>query len=197
MCMREAAPRNRGPLPLSAAGHLVMPGWHHLGMGEYAIRPARPGDAASLAEVWIEFGRYYAELDPAQFQVPDTIGLEEWTKARLESERGDDLIWLVAERDGVIIGYVTAEIARPAEDAARQLLRDMGEAVLRVQALIVREPERRKGIGSALMQAVEDWARDRGATRAFLMTFGQSPSAVPFYAKMQYQGKMLGFWKEL
>jgi GNAT superfamily N-acetyltransferase len=105
---------------------------------------------------------------------------------------------LVAERDERFVGYVQARIDRPAEDADRQLLRDLREPVLKVTALLVVQDQRRLGVGTALMRAVEDWAKSRGATRAFLNTYAGSPTAVPFYEKrMGYWAKSLGFWKQL
>jgi hypothetical protein len=35
-------------------------------MSDVSFRMAEPGDADALADLWIEFGRYYAELDPLQ-----------------------------------------------------------------------------------------------------------------------------------
>ena len=92
-------------------------------MSEFSIRPARAGDSAALAGAWVEFG-YYADLDPALFEVPDDADLEEWMRANLEASRGDDSMWFVAEGDGLIVGYVAAAITRPSEDAGRQLMRD-------------------------------------------------------------------------
>ena len=164
--------------------------------GEFAIRPARAGDGASLADAWIEFGREYAVLDPVHFKVPEEH--EEWVESDLNTERSDDEVWLVAERDERFVGYVQAKIDRPAEDAGRQVLRDLGEPVLKVTALLVVEDQRRVGVGTALMGAIEEWAKRRGATRAFLTTYRGSPTAVPFYEKrMGYQPKSLGFWKQL
>jgi GNAT superfamily N-acetyltransferase len=164
--------------------------------GEVTIRPARAGDGASLADAWIEFGREYAALDPVHFRVPEDH--EEWVESDLEVERGDDDLWLVAKRDERLVGYVQAKIDRPAEDADRQILRDLCEPILKVTALLVVEDQRRMGVGTALMRAVEDWAKSRGATRAFLNTYRGSPTAVPFYEKrMSYQPKSLGFWKQL
>jgi GNAT superfamily N-acetyltransferase len=164
--------------------------------GEVTIRRARAGDGASLADAWIEFGREYAGLDPVHFMVPEEH--EEWVESDLNTERSDDEAWLVAERDERVIGYVQAKIDRPAEDSDRQLLRDLREPILKVTALLVVEEQRRRGVGTALMRAVERWAKSRGATRAFLTTYRGSPTAVPFYEKrMGYRPKVLGFWKEL
>jgi hypothetical protein len=92
------------------------------------IRPVRTQDAAGLADAWTEFGRYYADLDPVLFRVPEPTGLTQWVEEELEAKAraGSDHIWLVAERDGVLIGYVQARIKRPGEHAEKQLLRDVG-----------------------------------------------------------------------
>jgi GNAT superfamily N-acetyltransferase len=166
-------------------------------MVDYTIRPAEPRDAEELANAWMEFGRYYEALDPDHFRVPERAGLEEWFASLLQPERGSDEIWLVAEGDEGVLGYVMAEVSRPDEDAAWQLLRDVVEPTLQIHALVVLEPHRRKGIGTALMQAVEEWAKDRGVGHAFLMTSSASPSAIPFYEEFGYMQKITGYWKRL
>jgi GNAT superfamily N-acetyltransferase len=93
---------------------------------------------------------------------------------------------------------VQAEISRPGPDARWELLADLQESVLRVLALFVFEGDRREGIATELMRAAESWAKERGATRAFLNTFARSPSAVPFYEqRMGYLPNIIGYWKQL
>jgi hypothetical protein len=41
------------------------------------IRPAKPGDGQGMARVWLSAGAYYADLDPAHFQLPSAEGLAE------------------------------------------------------------------------------------------------------------------------
>jgi len=38
------------------------------------IRPARVGDGDGMARVWLTAGAYYADLDPAHFQLPSAEG---------------------------------------------------------------------------------------------------------------------------
>ena len=104
-------------------------------MEQPLIRPARPGDAADLARNWVDVARHYAELDPDAFQVPVVDGLVAWFEGLLRRPRPEDAIWLVAELDGQVVGDVSARLERPADDAGRQLLRDLGRIRLSVDAL--------------------------------------------------------------
>jgi GNAT superfamily N-acetyltransferase len=133
---------------------------------EPVVRPARPGDAVDLARNWIDVARHYAELDADAFRVPADEGLVEWFEELLRRPRREDAAWLVAEVDGQVGGDVADHLERPAEDAARQLLRDLGRVRLYVDALGVRGAYRRRGVGARLMGAVEQWgARPRRGPR--------------------------------
>jgi hypothetical protein len=46
--------------------------------------------------------------------------------------------------------------------------------------------------------AAERWGRDRGATRAIVISYANSPSSVPFYEdRMGYERHTIGFLKPL
>ncbi|HEV8563308.1 MAG TPA: GNAT family N-acetyltransferase [Actinomycetota bacterium] len=166
--------------------------------GHFEIRAARAKDSAILADAWREFGRYYAEIDAAEFRVPDDEGLAEWFASRLTEAEHDDASWLVAERDGMVIGFVQAQIWRPAEDAERQLLREVAEPILKVDSLMVLEDERGAGVATTLMRAVEDWGIERGATRSVVIAALSGSAAVGFYEnRMRYERKTIGFSKRL
>jgi GNAT superfamily N-acetyltransferase len=167
-------------------------------MESLVVRPARPGDAADLARNWTDAGQHYAGLDTDAFQVPDADGLVAWFEELLRRPRSEDAVWLVAEVDGRVVGDVAARLELPAEDAARQLLRDLGRVRLYVDSLGVGEAYRRRGVGARLMRAVEKWGRDRGAVRAVLTTYHASPLSVPFYEqRMGYARRSIVFEKRL
>jgi GNAT superfamily N-acetyltransferase len=163
-----------------------------------SIRPATLGDAAALARLWLEFGRYYCDLDPVQYQVPREDGLVEWFRELLQERTDDDVTWLVAEATEGLVGSIQARIWPPSPDADRWLVREVGEVVLKIDPLIVTETERRRGIGRELMSAVEEWGVDRGASQAVVISAVGSPTSVPFYESgMAYLRKTIGFWKPL
>jgi ribosomal protein S18 acetylase RimI-like enzyme len=165
--------------------------------GDVAVRRARPGDAAAIAAAWLDAGRYYADMDERRFRVPSESGLEEWFSKLLSKEPGDDEVRLVVEIDGDVVGDLKASIARPDEEASFELMRDVGEVVLRIDALAVSEADRRRGAGTALMRSVEAWGRERDATPVFLSTTIDSPLSVPFYDHLGYERVSVGFWKAL
>lgn len=167
-------------------------------MERITIRHVRASDAAELARNWIEVAQHYVELDPQAFRVPSTDGLVEFFEKSLNRPRSEDSVWLVAEVDGQVVGDVSAHLERPAEDAERQLLRYLGEVRIYVDALGVVQVHRRRGVGTRLMQAIERWARERGAVCAMLDTHAASPLSVPFYERgMGYRRRSIVFEKRL
>jgi GNAT superfamily N-acetyltransferase len=142
--------------------------------------------------------RHLVELDADAFRVPAEEGLVGWFEGLLRRPRREDAVWLVAEVDGQVVGDVAGHLERPAEDAGRQLLRDLGRVRLYVDALGVREAYRRRGVGARLMGAVEQWGRDNGAVRAVLTTYHASPLSVPFYEQgLGYRRRSIVFEKRL
>jgi GNAT superfamily N-acetyltransferase len=144
------------------------------------IRDVRPGDGEGCAGVWLDAGRYYAALVPEVIQVPDADGLAEWLEEAIGEER--DGLWQVAEEPGAgVVGMVEATVVPPVPDARRQLQRDLGRTRLVVNLLAVAEGYRRRGVGTALMEAAEQWGRSRGAHVVVTDTNLSSPLSVPFY----------------
>jgi ribosomal protein S18 acetylase RimI-like enzyme len=84
---------------------------------------------------------------------------------------------VVAEMDGRVVGLLHV-YERPA-------LEKPGEAV--VQALVVDEASRGKGIGRALMREAERWAQARGLASITLHTRVDRGDARAFYASLGYE----------
>lgn len=161
------------------------------------VRPARPGDGAAIAEVWLSAAAYYADLDPANFQVPRAVGLADGWEEQLGQDNGNRLR-LVAQADGRVIGWLAARIEPPEENAAVQLTREHNWTRLAVDALVVGRGHWRHGAGTRLLEAAEAWGADRGALVARLDTYAYSPVSVPFYEdRMGYQRRSIVFQKRL
>lgn len=152
------------------------------------IREAQPGDGAGCARAWSDAGRYVSELSPDVSRVPDAQGLVEWFERLLAQDREPSEVWLVAEADGRVVGFVQASVEPARADGRWQIQRDLAAPRLAVGALVVEEAQRRAGAGTALMQAAEERGRGQGAVVALLDTNIRSYMSLPFYEdRMGYQ----------
>ncbi|HZC29923.1 MAG TPA: GNAT family N-acetyltransferase [Gaiellaceae bacterium] len=95
----------------------------------------------------------------------------EWVRESIEQ----GVVW-VAEDEGAVVGFVTAK-ERAHFTGAREAY--VGE-------LVVAAESERRGIGGALMAAVEGWARERSLTRVSLDTGAANLDARRFYAARGY-----------
>jgi hypothetical protein len=92
------------------------------------VRAARSGDGAGISGAWLSAAAYYADLDHEYFQIPRAEALaDSWDN---QTGQGNDSLYLVAELDGHVIGWLAARIEHPAPDAAVQLVREHGETRL-------------------------------------------------------------------
>jgi len=148
---------------------------------DLVLRAPRAGDGDGLARCWLDAGASYAALNPALFQIPAADGLAQTLEDRfLHLAAAEDALALVADADGLVIGYLFAAIEHPSPRAATDASRDAGLTRLLIHALIVRADSRHHGVGTQLMDAAERWGRERGAAIALLDTY-DSPLSVPFY----------------
>jgi GNAT superfamily N-acetyltransferase len=154
--------------------------------GEVQIRPAGVADAGGLADLWVEIGVHLVSQDSDAFQVPAADGLREFFVGLLDRGPSRDRSWLVAELEGELVGQVQAHLEAPVASAAFQVQRNLGETRLVVDALAVTAGARRRGVGRALMSAVESWGTTRGATHVVLDTFARSPLSLPFYERLGF-----------
>ena len=167
-------------------------------MADAVIRPARQGDGAGFAAVWLDTGAYYARLDPDRFHVPAANGLTDWFEEHWLGTPNPDRFMRVAELDGQIAGFVSASLEQPFETAQWQLLRYLASRRLAVNALVVSSRFWRRGIGRQLLAAAEGWGRAGGAVLVQLDTALDSPVSVPFYEQgMGYVRHSLVFRKRL
>ena len=90
----------------------------------------------------------------------------------------DDADFLLAELDGEVVGLVAIRRrARPDYPMFRP-----GEFVL-IEDLVVDERRRRRGIGTALLEAARRWSGQRGLGSMELVVWAANSEAVDFYRK--------------
>src|SRR5688500_18613618 len=123
------------------------------------VRPARPGDGEGLARAALDLAEQYIRLDPERFRRP-RVDLAAWNEGELREVVPENEVGLVAEVDGTAAGEVQAILEEPVENAEVQAQRDVGLRRVYVNYLAVQADYRNRGIGSRLMGAVEQWARE-------------------------------------
>jgi GNAT superfamily N-acetyltransferase len=120
--------------------------------------------------------------------VPEHDAMVEWLAKALEEQVPDGSLWLVAELDGETVGDAQAELHEPATNAAIQPGLDPGRRRAHLHYLAVQARHRSRGIGSRLLRAVEEWAREKGAELLLTDTnLRSNVGAVEFYERHGFQ----------
>ena len=70
-----------------------------------------PADVPALVRLDVEFASYYVGLAPGDFRMPDEDGLGAYIESELHGG-GGDVLELVAELDGEVVGAMWARLAR-------------------------------------------------------------------------------------
>jgi GNAT superfamily N-acetyltransferase len=135
--------------------------------GRLSIRVARPGDESVLFELIQELAHFehltHLVTGSASDLARDLFGERRAAEA------------LLAERDGQALGFAlffttySTFLTRPG---------------LYLEDLYVRESERGRGIGKALLERVIELARERGAGRLEWSVLDWNANAIAFYEKM-------------
>lgn len=81
---------------------------------------------------------------------------------------------IVAEAAGAVIGMVTGQLLVSTAQGGLSVL---------VEDMVVDARQRGHGVGRALLDAVEQWAVDRGATRLQLLADRENAPALAFYGR--------------
>jgi putative acetyltransferase len=137
------------------------------------LRAAEPDDAAALVEL---AGAVAAE--PEGWLLADS----KWRSAADERRyvrslrRRTDAALFVAELDGEIVGRLS--LSRDPHPASPHVA-DLG--------LMVAAAQRRRGIGRALLEEAEAWARAVGVSKLELHVFPHNAPALALYERLGYE----------
>jgi GNAT superfamily N-acetyltransferase len=162
------------------------------------IREYRDGDAAGIVRISRENARFYTELAPDYFKLPDEDGFVELFDNDGAWRDAPENLALVAEVDGEVAGYLEATVHAPLETAKWQAQRDLGETRLAINFVGTADAHKRKGVATGLVEAAEEWGRAKGATVSICDTYAASPLSVPFWEqRMGYARQAIVFRKPL
>lgn len=148
-------------------------------MSGVVVRPYRlPEDAEALSHVFASSEQYHRDIDDMPPLIPP-IGIE-YARQRFAAMRTDDPehLLLVAEVDGEVVGHVEARMRR--DEPA-------GFVGTYVEELAVAPSWRGHGVGTALMAAVDEWARGRGSMSVALDHFHTNEGAHRLYERLGFR----------
>jgi GNAT superfamily N-acetyltransferase len=155
---------------------------------EILVRPPKPEDAEGLGVAARDLAEQYAAREPERFHVPDRTAQVAALRSELQAPLPDNEVWLVAEVAGEAVGQAYAKLHEPVTDAAVHVLRDAGRRRAYLEYMAVQAQYQRQGIGSRLLEAIEQWARENGAELISLGTNLRSNfGAIEFYERHGYE----------
>ncbi|MEW5850430.1 MAG: GNAT family N-acetyltransferase [Myxococcota bacterium] len=158
--------------------------------GPITVRPARVDDLEAMGRLGGDLVRTHHALDAQRFMLPDDVdeGYRWWFGKELANRKAH---LLVAEApDGSLVGYAYARM-EPRDWAA---LRDRC-AVL--HDILVVPGARRHGVARLLLDAVAQWARERGAPRLVLHTASGNEAAQALFRGAGFRPTMVEMTLEL
>ena len=154
------------------------------------IRPATRADAPALGRLGALMVRTHHDFDPQRFVAagPGTArGYGSWLASQTEEP---DVIVLVAEREGEVVGYAYAGL----EGHDYMALRGPAGALYDV---IVDPAHRRHGIGRQLLDAAIAALRAKGAPRVILSTAEKNEPAQRLFEHAGFRRTMIEMTREL
>ena len=152
--------------------------------GGLAVRAATPADLSALGRLGALLVQMHHELDRERF-IPASPRTEQgyasWLGSQLENPQ---VIILVAERDGDILGYSYSEIEGPDYMSLR------GPAGV-LHDIVVDPARRRNGVGRQLLEATLEALAFRGAPQVVLWTAARNEGAQRLFAGLGFRQTML------
>jgi RimJ/RimL family protein N-acetyltransferase len=137
------------------------------------IRPAKPDDAAALVQLGAAVGR---EPEGWLLNTDGWRSVSEERRYLRALRRHPDAAVFVADDEGAVVARLS--IARDPHGASRHVA-DLG--------LMVADSHRRRGIGRALLEQAEAWARASGVSKLELHVFPWNEPAIRLYEEYGFE----------
>jgi ribosomal protein S18 acetylase RimI-like enzyme len=158
--------------------------------GDVNVRRATRGDMPALGRLGAMLMRTHYAFDHLRFLSPGDTPEEGYGWFLGSQLAEDDVVVLVAEQRGEVVGYVYAGI----EPLSWKELRD--EAGF-IHDIAVDERARRTGVAGQLLDAALAWVRGRGVPRVVLWTAEPNAAAQRLFESHGFRRTMVEMTREL
>jgi ribosomal protein S18 acetylase RimI-like enzyme len=159
-------------------------------MRDFMIRKATSADLPALGRLGAALVHVHYAFDPQRFMAPGDNAEAGYASFLGTQLRRRDVLVLVAERAGDVVGYAYAGI----EPRNWKELRD--EAGF-IHDVLVAESERRSGIAQALLDGAIEWLKKAGAPRVVLWTATRNEAARRLFSRAGFRDTMVEMTREL
>ncbi len=152
------------------------------------LRPARRDELGAVARLAGKLVRMHHAMDERRFFLPDRVdeGYAWWFGREIDR---DEVVLLVAERAGAIVGYAYGRLE---ERDWNQLLDACGA----IHDVWVEESERRRGVAARLVEAAIAALVTKGAPRVVLHTAAENAGAQALFARLGFRRTMIEMTRE-
>ncbi|MBI1743538.1 GNAT family N-acetyltransferase [Candidatus Acetothermia bacterium] len=151
-------------------------------MDNMLIRLATAQDLEALVKLYIEFHEFHVQGVPDRLRIPHEYNLSELREGIQKIMNDPDAVLFVVEAGKQLVGLAEIYMREDKPDPAR-VSRKHGH----LQSLMIAESFRTRGLGKQLVNAVQQWAKEKGATemRVDIWEFSESP--LHFYESLGYR----------
>jgi ribosomal protein S18 acetylase RimI-like enzyme len=153
------------------------------------VRLANLSDLDAVCRLAHDVSVLHAAMRPDVFAVP-VDAAQRTARWRQDLEQPDRASF-VALRAGVAVGFISGKVADEPSDYF------LPTRLCHVNSIGVVESERGRGIGRALMAALEAWGRRRGANEVHLTVWRFNERARALYAELGYEERTLLMCKRI
>ena len=154
------------------------------------VRPARSDDESAMGRLGAMLVAEHHDFDPKRFIAPVPHLSERYGQFLVSQIARPEMVVLVAERGGEVVGYVLGGMEGNDYMALR------GPAGL-LHDLVVDPDHRRQGIGRMLLDAAIEALRKLGAPRALLFTADRNHAAQALFDRSGFRRTMIEMTREL
>lgn len=154
------------------------------------IRPANAGDVPAIGRLGALLVRAHYEFDALRFVAPAPQTEQRYGGFLGNQLDKPDVVILVAEKDGTVIGYTYAGV----EGYDYMALRGPAGALYDI---VVDPAHREKGVGRLLLDATIAELAKRGAPRVVLSTAEQNEAAQRLFASAGFRRTMIEMTREI
>lgn len=157
---------------------------------EINVRRARADDEKAVGRLGAMLVAEHHDFDPQRFIAPVPLLPERYGHFLVSQISKPEMVVLVAERQGEVVGYAYAGMEGNDYMALR------GPAGV-LYDLVVDPDHRRQGVGTSLLEAALEALRERGAPRALLFTADKNHPAQAMFDRAGFRRTMIEMTREL